>query len=137
MTIKEQEYAQIRKDFQWLSEMLMLQMEIAQELVVNSWSDNIYEQIIQKKEEIRYLHNQLQDALQTLIVQFSPRAAELRQIVAYYSVMLAMGQINKILIQLVDRIHQSSLIINNYTDNLESVQALFATTQGMVASALF
>lgn len=135
--IKSDKYAQINHSFQKLSEILMRQFALVESLLEVGWKDEHYKQFLENEENIDEMEIKMMEIIPALVIQFSPKASDLRKIVSCHEVILFLEQIGDFLINIVDCMRSADLRSSDYNEFNSHLKKMFWLTQMLVHGAAY
>lgn len=113
---KDREFAQISNDLQFLSAKVIDQFVLTELLLMGGEENSLYEKIQENEKSISYLKAILLEKIPRTAMLFSPKAVDLRKLVAYHDVTLLIEEIDNFLLGISYSLHKLNLSDSDYTD---------------------
>jgi len=137
MLIKNEKYNEIRYDLQVLSETLIRQCALAEDLLTNGWKDQNYVEFLKNEENINFLNEIMLQKLSEIVIQFSPKGKDLRKIVYTREVIIRIELLGGYLDTVVDIIKEADIKSSDYNVYKTALIRFFNLAQKMIQEACY
>lgn len=135
--IREKFFERITQDFEVLAQTVLRQMEQTIRLLEDNSETDLCSQIDNTEKIIDGLDVKMRNEVIHVIVLYSPRATDLRKIMAYYDMTAYLERIGDLLLNISGFIRQTDLQGNLYRAFNKDLSKLFVTAENMVQNAIF
>lgn len=136
-TLKEKVFGEITNDFQVLTKMVMRQISLTRQLLENNEDEILYAEINNNERIIDSLEVKIRDEVINTIVLYSPRATNLRMIIAYYDMTAYLERIGDLILNIsgfLKRIAIHDPLFGQYKKQLSKMIEL---AENMTQNAIF
>jgi phosphate transport system protein len=113
---KDREFTQISNDLQILSAKVIDQFTLTGALLESGWEDTLYGKIMENEKKISYAKAILLEKIPQTAVLFSPKATDLRKLVACHDVTLLIEEIDDFLLSIVCSLKKLNLSDADYSN---------------------
>jgi Phosphate uptake regulator len=137
MIIRSEKYNEIKQDLQLLAETLIKQYVLVEDLLINGWKEGNYKQFLDHEELINTLENSMLHKLSGIVIQFSPKGKDLRNIVYCHEVVIYVELVGNYLINIVNIIKEMGDQSADYKDYRMALLKYFERTKKMAQEACF
>ena len=137
MLIKNEKYSEIQNDLQLMSETLIKQCALVQDLLVNGWKDQNCVKFLQNEESINSLNEMMLQKLSRIVIQFSPKGKDLRKIVYVHEVIIRIELIGGYLDAIVGVIKDADIKVNDYNEYKTALIEFFNQAQKITQEACY
>lgn len=134
---KDREFAQINTDLQILSAKVINLFMLTETLAANGWNDELSEKIPENEKSISCLKAELLEKIPRAALLFSPKAADLRKLVAYHDVTLLIEEIDDFLIAIVDSLKEINFSNPDYADFRTSMKKMLQSLRESANAAMY
>lgn len=134
---KDREFARINNDLQILSARVIDQFALTGTLLASGWEDAFSERIPENEKSISCLKAVLLEKIPRTALLFSPKAADLRKLVAYHDVTLLIEEIDDFLIAIVSSIKEMNFSDPDYADFKESMKKMLQSLKESANAAIY
>jgi Phosphate uptake regulator len=137
MLIKDEKYNEIRYDLQVLSETLIRQCALSEDLLINGWKDLNYVEFLKNEENINFLNEIMLQKLSIIVIQFSPKGKDLRKIVYTREVIIRIELLGNDLNTVVGIIKEADIKSSDYNVYKTALIQFFNLAQKMIQEACY
>lgn len=135
--LREKFFLRINQDFEVMSKIVIQQIHLTQRLMETNTLPEIYTEINNNERIIDSLEVKMRNEVIHTIVLYSPRAGDLRKIMAYYDMTAYLERIGDLLINIslfMKQVNTRGTIFPSYKNHISK---LWATAENMVQNAIF
>lgn len=135
--LREKFFLRINQDFEVMSKIVIQQIHLTQRLMETNTLPEIYTEINNNERIIDSLEVKMRNEVIHTIVLYSPRAGDLRKIMAYYDMTAYLERIGDLLINIslfMNQVNTRGTIFPSYKN---PISKLWATAENMVQNAIF
>lgn len=136
-TVREKFLKRITQDFEVLAQTVLRQMEQTTRLLEDNSEADLCSEIDHTERIIDSLDVKMRNEVINVIVLYSPRATDLRKIMAYYDMTAYLERIGDLLVNITGFIRQTDLQGTLYNAFNKDLSKLFITAKNMVQNAIF
>ncbi|MDR1610647.1 MAG: hypothetical protein LBS08_03960 [Candidatus Symbiothrix sp.] len=134
---KDREFAQINNDLQILSAKVIDQFALTETLLANGWEDALSEKFPENEKSISYLKAILLEKIPRTALLFSPKATDLRKLVACHDVTLLIEGIDDFLITIVSSFKEMNFNDSDYADFRVSMRKMLQSLKESANAAIY
>jgi phosphate transport system protein len=136
-TIKQKQLKLLLNDFELLSETVLLQLQIVTKLMQDNKSESLYADAETNELIIDRLEMKIREEVVYSIFQFTPKATDLRQIIAYQEVTTNLERVGDMLLNVVHRIKNTNFEHPAFKEIRHLTNKLLLCVSEMLNSAIF
>lgn len=136
-TLKEKVFDRISDDFQVLSTIVLKQINLVKDLMEDNQKEEIYLEINNNERIIDSLEVKIRAEVINTIVLYSPRAGNLRKIIAFYDMTAYLERIGDLLLNLSRFQKKIALKDSFFTDYKKEISKMLELTENMTQNAIF
>ena len=140
MTIKSKYLEQLLNDFELLSEIVLSQINMTRTLMLfntdNERNVELYETIERNEKLIDGLDLEIREGVINAIFLFTPRAADLRKIIAYHNMTNYLERVGDLALNVAHFIKKICITIDEFSNVLDKLYVMFQQTQLMLKNAI-
>jgi phosphate transport system protein len=134
---KDREFIQINNDLQFFSAKVIDQFVLIENLLACGWEDMLYEKILENEKNIFYLKAVLLGKITRMAILFSPKAADLRKLVAYRDVIFLIEKIDDFLLGIIDSLKKLDFRDTDYSDFKSTINKMVHSLKGSANVAIY
>lgn len=135
--IKIRQLKLILNDFELLSRTAITQFQIAAKLLQDSTIDSLYEEAEANEIIMDRLEVKIREEVVFSIFQFSPKASDLRQIIAYQDATHNLERIGDVLLNVIHFTKQTDLSLPHFEEIKKKIEKMVKYTGEMLNNAVF
>lgn len=135
--IKDKYLDQLHSDFQLLSEIVLTQMMKAAELVHDNHNQDIIALLRRNEKIINSLDITIKEKVINAIMLFTPRASDLRRLMAYHDMTISMERVGDLIENICIAFQEIDFSINEFSSYRKLLDKMFTQTDKMVRKAVF
>lgn len=135
--IKDKYLDQLHSDFQLLSEIVLTQMMKASELVYDNHNQEIIGLLKRNEKIINSLDITIKEKVINAIMLFTPRASDLRRLMAYHDMTISMERVGDLVENIRYALEEVDFSIAGYEPYKKLINKMFVQTDKMIRSAVF
>jgi len=137
MLIKNEKYSEIQNVLQRMSETLIKQCVLVEDLLVNGWKETNCIKFLQNEESINSLNEMMLQKLSGVVIQFSPKGKDLRKIVYVHEVIIRIELIGGYLDAIVGVIKGTDIKASDYNGYKTALIKFFNQAQKITQEACY
>jgi phosphate transport system protein len=137
ITLKKLQQTQLNKELELISTIVLNQFNLTEELINGQSHDDIYTKIAENKNKIDNLKVLITKKLSTMIILFTPKAVELREIISCHETILSLEQIDNLLVDIVNYLKKSDLNPPEYIGFKPHLKKIFASLKIIISASAF
>lgn len=130
-------FEKIRSDFQLLSMVVLKQLHLCHELLEGKTERDILSEVVANEGIIDSLEVKLRSEVISTIVLHSPRAIDLRKIIAYYDITAYMERIGDLLLNVSEHLNKTEKKGVIFVGSKSIIEKLFSAVELMTQNAIF
>jgi phosphate uptake regulator len=134
---KDREFAQICNDMQILSAKVIDQFTLTGALLMGGWEDTLYEKILENEKNISYIKAVLLKKIPQTAALFSPKAVDLRKLVACHDVTFLIEEIDDLLFNITGSLKKLDLSDADYTDFKRTMKKMLDSLKESANAAIY
>lgn len=135
--IKAQYLDQLLKDFELLSELVLKQIISAGQLLENNSTLETYVDVERNENLIDGLDVKIREEVINAIFLFTPRATDLRKIIAYHDMTIYLERIGDLLLNITNFTKEIQLNMTDFDPFMKILRKMFRYVEDMVRNAVF
>lgn len=135
--IKDNYIDQLHGDFQLVSEMVLSQIKLASDLVHDNNNKDIILLLKRNEKFINSLDVTIKEKVINAIMLFTPRASDLRKLMAYHDMTISMERIGDLLQNIAFALEKIDFSMAGFEKYKKPIDKMFVQTDKMLKSALF
>lgn len=135
--IKNNYIDQLHGDFQLISEIVLTQIKLASDLVVDNHNQEIIPQLKRNEKLINSLDVTIKEKVINAIMLFTPRASDLRRLMAYHDMTISMERVGDLIENITLALQEIDFSLPGFEKYKKPVVKMFSQTDKMLKSALF
>lgn len=136
-TLKEKVFERITEDFRVLSKVVIKQIDLTYQLAENNRTEDLYTEIHNNERIIDSIEVKIRDEVINTIVLYSPRASNLRKIIAYYDMTAYLERIGDLIVNISSFLNRTDIhgeLFGKYKNDLLNMLSL---AENMTQNAIF
>ncbi|MDD3738299.1 MAG: PhoU domain-containing protein [Lentimicrobiaceae bacterium] len=137
MGIKDQYLSQLESDFQLLTEIVLSQMDFVRHMLVEKPSKEINSQIKRNEKLIDSLDITIKEKVINAIMLFTPRAGDLRRLMAYHDMTISMERVGDLITNISASLQNTDFSIHGFKDYKKLVLKMYDRAFTMLKNSLF
>lgn len=135
--IKEIYLDQLHGDFQLISEIVLTQIKLTSDLVRDNRSKEIIPQLKRNEKIINSLDVTIKEKVINAIMLFTPRASDLRRLMAYHDMTISMERVGDLIENIAFALKEIDFSLAGFEKYKKPVDKMFVQTDKMLKNALF
>jgi phosphate transport system protein len=135
--IKDKYLAQLHSDFLLLSEIVLTQMIKAEELVYDNHNKDIVDLLKRNEKVINSLDITIKEKVINAIMLFTPRASDLRRLMAYHDMTISMERVGDLIENIRLALQEMDFSIKGFEPYKRLLGKMFSQTDKMLRKAVF
>lgn len=135
--IKNNYIEQLHGDFQLISEIVLTQLKLASDLVKDNTNTEIIPQQKRNEKLINSLDVTIKEKVINAIMLFTPRASDLRRLMAYHDMTISMERVGDLLENIVLALVEIDFSLAGFEKYKKPIDKMFVQTDKMLKNALF
>lgn len=135
--IKNRYLEELHSDFSLLSEIVLTQMVKAQELVHDNHNEDILGLIGRNEKIINTLDITIKEKVINAIMLFTPRAVDLRRLMAYYDMTISMERVGDLVENITEVLVRMDFELSGFGCYRKLIDKMFGHANKMVKDAVF
>lgn len=135
--IKDKYLDQLHSDFQLLSEIVLTQMIKAEELVFDNHNKDLVEILKRNEKLINSLDITIKEKVINAIMLFTPRASDLRRLMAYHDMTISMERVGDLIENISHALEEIDFSIQGFETYKRLLGKMFTQTDKMLRKAVF
>ncbi|MDR0413752.1 MAG: hypothetical protein LBH61_08140, partial [Dysgonamonadaceae bacterium] len=137
VTIKKLQQKQLNKDLELISTIVLNQFNLTEQLMNETCRDAVCKQIAENKTAIDNLKVLITKKLSTMIILFTPKATELREIVSCHETIFFLERIDDMLVDIVNCLKKIEIGSPEYAEFKSHLKKIFASLKKMISASAF
>lgn len=135
--IKDKYLEQLESDFQLLSEIVLSQMSLTAEMLIEPATEEMKLQLKRNEKIIDSLDLTIKEKVINAIMLFTPRAGDLRKLMAYHDMTISMERVGDLIQNISESIAKTDFSIDGFETYKKNIQKMFDRTNTMLKNAVF
>ncbi len=135
--IKDKYLEQLQSDFQLLSEIVLTQTMLASRLMYDNHNDELVEELKRNEKIIDSLDITIKEKVINAIMLFTPRASDLRRLMAYHDMTIAMERVGDLIQNVRVSLQEMDFSIEGFDRYKKLMDKMFTQTNQMLKNAVF
>lgn len=135
--IKDKYLNQLHSDFQLLSEIVLTQMIKADELVYENHNDDIISILKSNEKIINSLDITIREKVINAIMLFTPRASDLRRLMAYHDITISMERVGDLIENISLALQEMDFTYQGFDNYRKLLSKMFTQTDKMLRKAVY
>ena len=135
--IKDNYIDQLHGDFQLVSEIVLTQIKLASDLVLDNRNEEIIPQLKRNEKLINSLDVTIKEKVINAIMLFTPRAFDLRRLMAYHDMTISMERIGDLIGNIAFALEEIDFSLTGFEKYKKPIDKMFMRTDQMLKNALF
>lgn len=135
--IKDKYLNQLHSDFELLSEIVLTQMIKAEELVNDNHNKEIVDILKRNEKIINSLDVTIREKVINAIMLFTPRASDLRRLMAYHDMTISMERVGDLIENITLALKDMDFTITGFESYKRLLSKMFNQTNKMLRKAVF
>ncbi|HBK30428.1 MAG TPA: PhoU family transcriptional regulator [Porphyromonadaceae bacterium] len=135
--IKDKYLDQLESDFQLLTEIVLTQMTLIAQLLDDTQNPEYTKQLKRNEKIIDSLDITIKEKVINAIILFTPRAVDLRKLMAYHDMTISMERVGDLIQNIVEGIQKIDFSIGGFTSYKKILHKMFERTDHMLKNAVF
>lgn len=135
--IKDNYLDQLHGDFQLLSEIVLSQMKLASDLMHDNRNEKIITQLKRNEKIINSLDVTIKEKVINAIMLFTPRALDLRRLMAYHDMTISMERVGDLIQNIAFALDEMDFSLDGFDKYKRLVDKMFVHTDKMLKNGLF
>lgn len=135
-SIKEKYFDQLQSDFQLLSEIVLEQLENSQRLLIDK-NEDLFALMKKNEKIIDSLDITIKEKVINSIMFFNPVAIDLRKIMAYYDITIAMERVGDLIQNIAESLKKIDFSLEGFEPYIKLTNKMLRHTDEMLKNAVF
>ena len=135
--IKDKYLEQLHSDFQLLTEIVLTQMIKAEELVYDNYNKELIDLLKKNEKVINSLDITIKEKVINAIMLFTPRASDLRRLMAYHDMTISMERVGDLIENIRLALQEIDFSIQGFEPYKKLLAKMFTQTDKMLRQAVF
>ena len=135
--IKDKYLDQLHSDFELLSEIVLTQIKTASQLVHDNHNEQIMAELMRNEKIINSLDVTIKEKVINAIILFTPRAMDLRRLMAYHDMTISMERVGDLVENITLALAEMDFSMPGFDKYKKPIDKMFVQTDKMLKSALF
>ncbi len=135
--IKDKYLDQLHSDFELLSEIVLTQIKTASQLVHDNHNEQIMAELTRNEKIINSLDVTIKEKVINAIILFTPRAMDLRRLMAYHDMTISMERVGDLVENITLALAEMDFSMPGFDKYKKPIDKMFVQTDKMLKSALF
>lgn len=136
-SIKDNYLEQLHGDFQLISELVLTQIKLASDLAKDNHNEELVPQLKRNEKLINSLDVTIKEKVINAIMLFTPRASDLRRLMAYHDMTISMERVGDLIENIIQALRETDFSIDGFEKYKKFIDKMFVQTDKMLKSALF
>jgi phosphate transport system protein len=136
-TIKNLQQKQLNKGLELISTIVLHQFNLTEELINGKRQKSLYEQIVENENRINNLEVLITKKLSVMIILFTPKAVELREIISCHETVLLLERIGDMLIDITKYLKKSDLESSEYIEFKSQLKKIFVSLKDTISASIY
>lgn len=135
--IKEKYLEELQSDFRILSEIILNQISLTHRLLENDPNNEVSEEISRNEKLIDSLDLTIREKIINAIILFTPRASDLRKIMAYHDITISMERVGDQMLNVAVFLGKTDLSIEGFEEYRGHLEKMLVYANTMLKNAIF
>ncbi|MFY9118260.1 MAG: PhoU domain-containing protein [Dysgonamonadaceae bacterium] len=135
--IKEKYLEELQSDFRILSEIVLNQIALTQQLLENKFNKEVLSRIARNEKIIDSLDLTIREKVINAIILFTPRATDLRKIMAYHDITISMERVGDQIKNVAGFLQRTDLTIEGFGEYRSYLDKMLVYATNMLKNAIF
>lgn len=135
--IKSKYLDQLESDFHLLTEIVLTQMSFTEKLVNDGDNEEILTQLKRNEKIIDSLDITIKEKVINAIILFTPRAVDLRKLMAYHDMTISMERVGDLIQNIAESIQKTDFSIDGFDSYKKIIDKMLLKTNDMLKNAVF
>jgi phosphate transport system protein len=135
--IKDKYLEQLQSDFQLLSEIVLTQISLASSLLHDNLREDVFLELKRNEKIINSLDTTIKEKVINAIMLFTPRASDLRRLMAYHDMTISMERVGDLIENISDLLQEIDFSLNEFENYKKLLDKMFVQTDKMLKQAVF
>lgn len=135
--IKEKYLEELQGDFRILSEIVLNQIALTQKLLENNLDEEVLMEISRNEKIIDSLDLTIREKVINAIILFTPRATDLRKIMAYHDITISMERVGDQILNVAGFLKKTDLSIEGFGEYRGHLDKMLIYAGNMLKNAIF
>jgi phosphate transport system protein len=136
-TIKNLQQKQLDRSLELISTAVLHQFNLTEELINGKNPESAYKQIVENENKINNLEIAIVKKLSAMIILFTPKAVELREIISCHETVLLLERIGNLLIDIAEYLKKSDLESSEYIEFNSQLKKTFNSLKNTVSAGIY
>lgn len=136
-TLKEKVFEKITTDFHILTKVVIKQINLTEKLMEDNRKEELYIEIDYNEHIIDSLEVKIRNEVINTIVLYSPRASNLRKIIAYYDMTAYLERIGDLILNISGFLKRTAIHESLFTKYKDQLVNMLSLTENMTQNAIF
>ncbi|MDR0682852.1 MAG: hypothetical protein LBG15_13550 [Dysgonamonadaceae bacterium] len=136
-TIKSLQQKQLNKGLELISTVVLHQSNLTEELINGKCQESTYKQIVENEKKINNLEVVITKKLSVMIILFTPKAVELREIISCHETVLLLERIGNLLVDIAGYLKKSNLESPEYVEIKSQLKKIFASLKATISASIY
>jgi phosphate transport system protein len=134
---KNLQYGRINKAYEMMATTVMRQFILIKELIANQWKEPHYEEFLKNEDLIDGLETLIMEEVPNFVILFSPKAKELRKIIATHESVWFLEYMGDALVAAMEKLRSINLASDDFNDFRQILLKTFEELSELVNTASF
>lgn len=137
LNIKAKQLQLLLNDFELMSKTALTQFQIASKLLEDNTIDSLYEEAEANEIIMDRLEVKIREEVVFAIFQFTPKAADLRQIITYQDTSYNLERVGDLLLNVINCTKETNLSLKHFEEEKKLITKMVKYTGEMLRNAIF
>jgi len=137
MGIKDKYLEQLHSDFQLLSEIVLTQISLAASLLHDNLREDVLLELKRNEKIINSLDTTIKEKVINAIMLFTPRASDLRRLMAYHDMTISMERVGDLIENISGLLQEIDFSLSGFENYKKLLDKMFVQTDKMLKNAVF
>lgn len=137
LNIKAKQLQLLLNDFELMSKTALTQFQIASKLLEDNTIDSLYEEAEANEIIMDRLEVKIREEVVFAIFQFTPKAADLRQIITYQDTSYNLERVGDLLLNVINCTKETDLSLKHFEEEKKLITKMVKYTGEMLRNAIF
>ena len=135
--IKDKYLEQLHSDFQLVSEIVLTQISLASSLLHQKPDPSVLHELKRNEKIINSLDITIKEKVINAIMLFTPRASDLRRLIAYHDMTISMERVGDLIENITYLTLEIDLTLDGFDNYVKLLDKMFVQSTKMIKSAVF
>jgi len=135
--IKDKFLEELQSDFRILVEIVLNQIALTQKLLENNPVEEVSDEIARNEKLIDSLDLTIREKIINAIILFTPRAADLRKIMAYHDITISMERVGDQILNVAGFLKKTDLTVKGFDEYRGHLSKMLVYANNMLNNAIF